>query len=73
MPIDLYAHTVSPPARAALVTAQHLGVPVNVKNVDIFKGETRTPEYLKVSFSGRNFINNSPILNSSIQPILCPH
>ena len=49
MTIDLYIFHLSSPARAALVTAQHLGVAVNTKEVNIFAGETRAPDYLALN------------------------
>ena len=48
MAIDLYFTVLSPPARAVAVLAKHLGIDVNLKSVNVFAGETRTPEYLKV-------------------------
>ena len=48
MTIDIYYNSISPPARAALAVAKHLGLEVNVKTLNLFEGETRTPEFLKV-------------------------
>lgn len=50
MPIDLYMFLPSPPSRAVLVTAKHLGVSVNVKNVNLLSGENKTVEFSKVLF-----------------------
>lgn len=51
MPIDFYTHPISPPATAVVIAAKALKVELNVKEIDLFGGATRTPEYLKVSFS----------------------
>ena len=48
MPIDFYTHPISPPAQAVVITAKELNVELNVKEVDLFRGATRAPEYLKV-------------------------
>lgn len=48
MPLDLYYHPISPPSKAVLATAKYLNISINVKEVDLFGGETRTSEYLKV-------------------------
>lgn len=48
MPLDLYYHQISPPSKAVLATAKYLKLDINVKEVDLFGGETRTAEYLKV-------------------------
>ena len=49
MPIDLYYYQLSPPCRAVLMTARHLNLDVNIKQVDLRKLEHLTPEYLKVN------------------------
>jgi len=49
MPIDLYYLQLSPPCRAVHTTAKQLGIDVNIKNVDLAKGEHLTPEYLKLN------------------------
>lgn len=48
MAIDLYYALMSPPARAVAILAKHLGLDVNIKELNLLAGETRTPEYLKV-------------------------
>lgn len=50
MPIDLYYHQISPPSKAVLATAKYLNISINVKEVDLFGGETKSPGYLKVCF-----------------------
>ena len=52
MPLDFYNHVISPPARACIITAKHLGLELNIKAVDLFGGATRAPEYLKVCGRG---------------------
>jgi glutathione S-transferase len=45
----LYHHLFSAPSRSVLLTIRNLGLNVQVKNVDIFKGEQHSPEYLKIN------------------------
>ncbi|KAG8191128.1 hypothetical protein JTE90_010051 [Oedothorax gibbosus] len=47
MTVDVYLSYASPPSRAVLMTAQHIGVDVNHKLVDLANGEHMEPEYLK--------------------------
>lgn len=49
MSIDLYYLSGSPPCGAVLLAAKIIGVDINIKNVDLAKGEHLTPEFLKVS------------------------
>ncbi|CAG2114719.1 unnamed protein product, partial [Medioppia subpectinata] len=49
MTIDLYFLSLSPPCRAVLMTAKHLNIDVNIKNVDFSKSEHMSPEYLKLN------------------------
>ncbi len=48
MPIDLYYHPMSAPARAVLMTAEALGVKLNLKEVDLMAREHLKPEFVKV-------------------------
>jgi hypothetical protein len=48
MTIDLYYIPASAPCRSVLLTANAVGVQLNLKYVDLFKGEHLTPEFLKV-------------------------
>lgn len=50
MPIDLYYIGGSAPCRAVLLAAKAVGVDLNLKTIDLMKGEQMTPEYLKVIF-----------------------
>ena len=52
--ITVYGSTLSPFVRAVLVTLEALGIK-DYENISVigFKGETRTPEYLKVKLSNR--------------------
>lgn len=45
----LYHHAVSVPSRAALLTVRNLGIDVEVKVIDIYKGEQNTSEYLSIN------------------------
>ena len=51
MTLTLYSLPASPPCRTVLMVAKLLDIELDVKNVDLFGGEQRTPEYLKVSLS----------------------
>ena len=48
MTIDLYVMNLSPPCRAVLMAVKQLNLTVNIKQIDLRKGEHLTPEYLKV-------------------------
>jgi hypothetical protein len=48
MTIDLYYLPASTPCRAVLLTANAVGVQLNLKYLDLFKGEHMTPQFLKV-------------------------
>lgn len=48
MTIDLYYFPLSPPARAVILLSKVLGVHLNLKIIDITKGEHLTPEYTSV-------------------------
>lgn len=50
MPIDLYYLGGSAPCRSVLLAAKAVGVDLNLKTVDLMKGEHLTPEFLKVIF-----------------------
>lgn len=47
--LQLYYMLASPPSRAVLQTIRVLGVDVEVKNIDLRKGEQMTPEYLTIN------------------------
>ncbi|XP_069700044.1 glutathione S-transferase D1-like [Periplaneta americana] len=49
MPIDLYYTPVSPPCRSIVMAASALGVELNLKYLDLYKGEHQTPEFLKLT------------------------
>lgn len=48
MPIDFYYVGGSAPCRSVLLAAKAVGVDLNLKTVDLMKGEQMTPEFLKV-------------------------
>ncbi|RZB45757.1 GST N 3 domain containing protein [Asbolus verrucosus] len=45
----LYLSSLSPPSRAVLITGQALNLELELRNVDLSKGEHRTPEYIKLN------------------------
>lgn len=49
MPLDLYVMPASPPCRAVLMLVRELDIDVNVKNIDLLKGEQNSQEFLTVS------------------------
>lgn len=46
--IALYYSILSPPSRTVLLVAKAIGVELDLKSVDLEKGEHLTPEFLKV-------------------------
>jgi len=48
----LYINALSPVARACVMVAAELGVKVNIKEIDLFKGEGKSEEYLKINPNG---------------------
>jgi hypothetical protein len=48
MTIDLYYLPASAPCRSVLLTANAVGVQLNLKYLDLFKREHLTPEFRKV-------------------------
>lgn len=49
LPMILYHNCYSPPSRMALLAIRNLGLDIEVKNIDIYKGEQNTPDYLKIN------------------------
>ncbi|PNF22940.1 Glutathione S-transferase 1-1 [Cryptotermes secundus] len=49
MTIDLYYLPQSAPCRAVILTANAVGVQLNLKYLELFKGEHMTPQYLKLN------------------------
>ncbi|CAL4222564.1 unnamed protein product, partial [Meganyctiphanes norvegica] len=49
MPLDLYFDAVSPPCRAVMLTCRALDLDVNMKHLDLRKGETKTPEFIAIN------------------------
>lgn len=49
MPIVLYHIPVSPPCRAVEMTAEHLGIELVKKHVDVFAGEQLKQEFLAIN------------------------
>lgn len=50
MTIDLYYLPPSPPSRAVILLAKALGIHLNLKVIDVSKGEQLSPEFIKVTF-----------------------
>lgn len=51
--MKLYFHPMSPNVRRVLATINHLNLPVEMVTVDLFKGETKTPEFLRINPNGK--------------------
>jgi len=49
MPIDFYYVPGSAPCRAVLLAAKAVGIDMNLKQVDLMKGEQMTPEFIKMN------------------------
>jgi glutathione S-transferase len=50
--MKLYYHPASPNARRVIAVAEHLRIPLEMKLVDMFKGEQDQPEYLRLNPNG---------------------
>jgi glutathione S-transferase len=48
MSLDLYYVPASAPCRSVLLAANAVGVELNLKHLDLTKGEQLTPEFIKV-------------------------
>lgn len=46
--IVLYYRTLSPPSRAVLLTAKAIGINLELKSINVLKGEHLTQEFRKV-------------------------
>jgi len=60
MTIDFYAMSISPPCRAVLMTARHLGIDLNVKNVDLSIGQQMDKDFLK-----KNPVHSIPLIDDN--------
>ncbi|XP_064119720.1 glutathione S-transferase 1-like [Macrobrachium nipponense] len=49
MPVDLYYHKISPPCRSVHLTAKAVGLSLNLKELDVLKGEQMKPEFLAIN------------------------
>ncbi|XP_014663421.1 PREDICTED: glutathione S-transferase 1, isoform C-like [Priapulus caudatus] len=47
--IKIYYHPISPPSRNVMMVAKELGVPHELRHVDLFKGEHKTEEFLRIN------------------------
>ncbi len=50
--MKLYHNPISPNARRVLLTAAHLGIPLEEKVLNVAKGEHKTPEFLTLNPNG---------------------
>lgn len=44
-----YHNAISPPSRMGLLTIRNLGLDVEVKHIDTYKGDQHTPDFLKIN------------------------
>ncbi|XP_076300998.1 glutathione S-transferase 1-like [Lasioglossum baleicum] len=49
MPIDFYYFPPSPPCRSVMLLAKAIGVHLNLKTINVLKGEAMKPSYLKLN------------------------
>lgn len=49
----LYTTAISANGRKALAVAKHLELNIDVRSVDVYRGEGRTADYLKINPSGK--------------------
>lgn len=54
--IDLYYLPPSPPCRAVMMVAKHVGVKLNLKTIDVLKGEHLKPPFRKVNTTRELFL-----------------
>jgi len=47
--MDFYYMPISAPCRGAMLTAEACGIKLNMKIIDLFKGEQMTPEFLAIN------------------------
>lgn len=47
--MDYYYNLLSAPCRSVLLTASALGVKLNLKSVDLMKGEQKKPEFVAIN------------------------
>ena len=62
MSMDLYFGSYSPPSHAVWFVAQELGIELNLKHIDLMKGEHLAPEFVKVRVS---FSSSSTVIDSN--------
>lgn len=64
----LHGMKLSPCVRSTFVVAAALGVEMEYKYIDLFKGESRTPEFLKM-----NPVHSVPVLDDDGKYIIDSH
>lgn len=57
MTIDLYFTPGSAPCSAVLITAKSIGLELNIKSIDLERGEHMTPEFLKVTRNRKDILH----------------
>lgn len=62
MGLDLYYVPGSAPCRTVLLAAKAVGVDLNLKYLDLMKGEHLTPEFIKVSLFCYNVIERNKFI-----------
>ena len=58
MVVEIHGMGGSAPCRILYMTCEALGLEYEMVNVDMMKGENKTPEYLKVNQLCSNWIRN---------------
>lgn len=48
--VDLYVMPASAPCRAVWMACKAANIPVNIKYVDLMKGEQKNPDFVKVTY-----------------------
>lgn len=51
--MQLYGSIISPPTRAVMMTAEAIGVPLKMEELDLMTGSHKTPEFLKLNPQGQ--------------------
>lgn len=52
-PLKIYATPLSANGRKVLAVSRHLGLNAEIHDVDVYRGEGRTPEYLAINPTGK--------------------
>lgn len=60
MPLELYYYETAPPSRAVVLLCKTLKLPINLRRVDLSKGENQSADFLKM-----NPLKKVPVLNDN--------